>query len=354
MADTLAGVRVVTKTVVDPNLDLARTVAERYGFEHVTADLADVLDDPEIDAVSVALPNNLVHPTVTALLKAGKHVLSEKPLGRSAAEAEELAALAKASGLVAGVGFSYRRIPALAAAREVVATGMIGTPYFARATFYGDYALDPDAPLVWRFDQAKAGAGTLMDMGTHALDALEFFLGPVSEVTSALLDTKVDNRPLADGSGRRGVVDTDDTAIVTMRFGSGAVGTMLASRVAAGYPVELAVEVFGSTGRVSFSFEHINEYTIYQSNVAEPPFDGPRRIIPGPLAPHFVDLMPMCFRGNPTGYGEAFIAETQDFVRSIVHGTPFSTDFAAAVQTMQVAQAAIDSAASGTSVIVSH
>lgn len=354
MAHDLQDVRLVLDTVVDPNLELGASVAARYGFERHVASVDELLATSSVDAVSVALPNHLAAPTLTRLLNAGKHVLAEKPLGRNATEAQLLCDLAAAKGVVAGVGFSYRRIPALAAAAKAVADGAIGTPYLATARFYADYALDPETPLNWRFLKQTAGAGTLMDMGTHALDALEFLVGPISEVTASVLHTSIPTRPDLTAPGSRGAVDTDDTALVSLRFAGGAVGTMVASRVTAGIPVDLSVEVFGSAGHIRFSFEEMSYYTLYQSCANTAPTDGPRRVIPGPEAPHFANVMPMCFRGNPTGYGEAFIAETQDFVRAILTGTPMDTDFATATRTMLAAQAAIDANRTERPVVLAH
>lgn len=354
MAHDLKDVRLILDTVVDPNLALAESVAQRYGFERCVASVDELLAGSSVDAVSVALPNHLAAPTLTKLINAGKHVLAEKPLGRNATEAQLLTDLAEAAGIVAGVGFSYRRIPALAAAARAIADGAIGTPYLATARFYADYALDPETPLNWRFVKETAGAGTLMDMGTHALDALEFLVGPISEVAASILHTSIPTRPEPTSPGSRGAVDTDDTAMISLRFAGGAVGTMIASRVTAGIPVDLAVEVFGSGGHIRFSFEEMSYYTLYQTGANTPPTDGPRRIIPGPEAPHFADVMPMCFRGNPTGYGEAFIAETQDFVRAILTGLPMDTDFATATRTMLAAQAAIDCSRTERPVVLAH
>ncbi|MHA6524374.1 Gfo/Idh/MocA family protein [Tessaracoccus sp. G1721] len=350
MADELGEVEIVLETVVDPNIALATTVARRYGFKRAVRSVDEMLAEG-IDAVSVALPNHLSSPVLSQLLRAGVHVLAEKPLGKSADEALELTRLADTAGVVAGVGFSYRRIPALAAAARAIRDGAIGTPYFATAKFLADYAVDADGPLNWRFVKATAGAGTLMDMGTHALDALEFLVGPIDEVTSAVLNTSITERP--DPSGGRGEVDTDDTALVTLRFDGGAVGTMLASRVAAGVPIEFDLEVFGSAGHLRFSYTDLNAYSIYQPGGGRDG-DGVRRVISGPGSPHFEDVMPMCFKGNPTGYGEAFIAEVQDFLKAISGVTPMDTDFAAAARTMQAAQAAIESSTTGKPVSISH
>jgi predicted dehydrogenase len=353
MSDRLSGVTVELDTVVDTDIELARRVARRYGFRRAVADVQTVIDDPAIDAVSVALPNFLGLPVLGALLRAGKHVLGEKPLGRNAAEADELVGIAASSGRVAAVGFTYRRVPALAQLSEKVHSGLIGQPYFARAHYYSDYALDPATQMSWRFDAELSGGGTLLDMASHALDAVSFVLGTsgaVSAVTSCHLDTVIRERPTADGG--RAAVTNDDTALIDLRFHGGVLGSVLSSRVAAGYPNDLGLEVFGSDGRAKWSFARSNEWVLYQRSVGAPGTDGPRIIVPGPDAPYFTDTMPMVARGNPTGYGEAFAAEMQDFLLSILNGTPMDTSFEVGARTMHVITAALESARTKQSVSV--
>ncbi|WOQ17102.1 Gfo/Idh/MocA family oxidoreductase [Raineyella sp. W15-4] len=342
MTDRLAGVEVRLATLVDPNTELAEKIARRYGFERVAADVQDVIDDPSIEVVSVALPTFLSLPVVGSLLRAGKHVLAEKPLGRNGAEADELAGIAKESGKVAAVGYSYRRIPALAQLREVVRDGRIGTPYFARGQFFADYALDPQGPMVWRYDQQTSGGGVVLDMGTHVIDALEYILGPIAEVSSSVFDITVKERPTRDGS--LAPVTNDDTSLINVRFGDGALGTILSSRVAAGATIDLGFEIFGSKGHVKYSFGHMNEWTLYQTDPEDKVFDGPRVIQPGLASPHVVDTVPMAARGNAAGWGEAFIAEMQEFLTAVVHGEEIDTSFEVAAQTMHVVDAAFESA----------
>ncbi|MGJ0203314.1 Gfo/Idh/MocA family protein [Leucobacter sp. gxy201] len=361
MADSLAGVRVELDTIVDPNTALAEEIAARYGFARTAASVDDILSDPSIDAVSVALPNFVYRDVLARIIESGKHVFAEKPLGVSAAEAEELAAVAQRHDVVAAVGFSYRHIPALAATRRAVAEGRIGTPTFARAHYYADYALDPRGAHTWRFDQQRSGGGAIIDLGSHAIDALAHILGPISEVSASLLDTRITERPIATGGigHTQTVSDTetapvtnDDTALLTVRFASGAVGSLQISRIAAGKPNELGIEVFGSGGHVSFDSSKYNEYTIYELEGARPGDDGPRRVIAGPAMPYYSEVSPMRARGTGTGYGEAFMAEVQEFVAAVALGRPIDTTFAATVHPMRVVQAALDSSASGRAVPV--
>ena len=342
MTDRLAGVTVELAALVDPNIELAEKIARRYGFEKVVSDVQDILDDSTIEVVSVALPSFLNLPVVGALLKAGKHVLAEKPLGRDAAEAAELTRIAAESGRVAAVGFSYRRVPALAQLRQAVLDGRIGTPYFTRGHFFADYALDPSGAMVWRFDKGASGGGVILDMGTHVIDALEYILGPISSVYSATFDTTIKERPNRDGS--LSPVTNDDTMLMDVRFQDGTLGSVMASRIAAGATIDLGFEIYGSKGHVAYDFTRMNEWRLYECDPDDKITDAPRVIQPGPDARHFVDTMPMCARGNAPGWGEAFIGEMQDFLVSVVTGEEMDTSFDVATQTMRVVDAAFESA----------
>ena len=159
MAAGLDVIDIDLTAVVDPNVELARRTADRYGYADVTADLQRVVDDPSIDAISVALPNSVHAEVLPAILRSGKHVLTEKPIGRSAGEAVGLVALAEQSSAVTGVGFSFRRLPGLAAVRNLIADGAIGTVQSFTAWYNADYGASPDAPFSWRYAKETAGAG---------------------------------------------------------------------------------------------------------------------------------------------------------------------------------------------------
>lgn len=354
MADSLQGVDVQLAAVVDPQAQLAAQVARKYGFARATTSVDDVLKDPHIDAVSVALPNFAAADVISRALAAGKHVFAEKPLGTSADEAVRLAATAIETHRVAAVGFSFRRIPALAALRQAVAAGDIGRPYFARAFYYADYAVSPESPLTWRFVQDTSGGGALIDIGAHAIDALTHVLGPIHEVSGATLHTAITERPLpAGGIGHaarpskteRGAVTTDDIALLNVRFTDGAVGSLQLSRVAAGTPNQLGIEVYGSTGHVTFDSSRFDEYAAYDGAAGPSGHDGPRRIIAGPAFPYYNDVSPMRARGTGTGYGEAFAAEIQEFLAAVAGVGDVTSSFEAAVHPMHVIQAALRSAA---------
>lgn len=364
MAADLAGLDLVLNTVVDPDLALARSVAARYGFAAASADVDAVLSNPEIDAVSVALPNFLHLDVLGRAIRSGKHVLAEKPVGRNLEEAGELARLAAASTAVTGVGFSFRRLPGLAAVADAVATGQVGTVHTVRGWYYADYAADPSAPWSWRYSQEKSGGGAVLDIGSHAIDAVQFVAGPIVRVNSAQLRTVLPSRPWSRGqatgpggaaSAEVGPVTNDDTALLTVELNNGATGHIALSRIAAGIPNSLGVEVFGDRGHACFDSIRAGEFRLFRTEPGRSAaHHGPATVFTGPAHPYFTDVAAMPGGGVGTGYAEAFVAEVQVFLRCIVGGIEMDTNFDTAVSMMRVVGAALSSSGSGQAVPVNR
>lgn len=348
MASGLDTVQIDLAVVVDPNVELARRTAARYGYAEATADLQKVLDDPTIDAISVALPNSVHADVLPAILRSGKHVLTEKPIGRGSAEATELVALAEQSPAVTGVGFSFRRLPGLAAVHDLVADGAIGTVHNFTAWYSADYGSSPQTPFSWRYAKDTAGAGALIDIGTHAIDTVQYVVGPIRRVLSATLRTAIDRRPVP-GTGESAVVDTDDIALLTVELESGAVGQIRVNRIATGIPNSLGIEVHGSEGHARFDSIAASEFHVH---IAEGPaaLSGARRVFTSPAHPYFSDVAAMPGGGVGTGYAEAFVAEIQHFVRCILARTPMDTSFPSAYRVMLTVDAAQRAAETGTAV----
>ena len=342
MAAGLESVQIDTAVVVDPNIELARRTADRYGYTDATADLRRVLDDPSIDAISVALPNSVHAEVLPAILRSDKHVLTEKPLGRNAAEAAELVALAGQSSAVTGVGFSFRRLPGLAAVHDLLAANAIGEVHSFTAWYNADYAASADAPFSWRYAKETAGAGALIDIGTHAIDAVQHVIAPVREIISSTLRTVIDRRPIP-GSSEFGIVDTDDIALLTVELTNGAVGQIHVNRVASGVPNSLGLEIHGSHGHARFDSISAGEFYLHTDD-GPASLAGPRRVFTGPQHPYFTDVAAMPGGGVGTGYAEAFVAEVQHFVRCIVTNAPMDTSFPSAHRVMRVVDAAKESA----------
>lgn len=350
--------------IADPNLALAESVARRYGFASATADV-DAFIASDVDVISVALPNFLHTEVLPKVLASGKHVFAEKPIGRTPDESRSLQALAERSSAITGVGFSFRRLPGLAALADAVHTGAIGEVHTVRGWYYADYAADPTGALSWRYSQEQSGGGALLDIGAHAIDASQFVAGRIAEVTSATLRTVITQRPLpvqgaighgASGSTETGPVTNDDIALLTVGYESGAVGQIALSRIATGMPNSLGIEVFGTNGSASFDSISAGEFHLFQNGAAlgglEARYNGPRRVFTGPAHPYFTDVAAMPGAGVGTGYAEAFTAEIQQFLRSVAAGTAMDTDFATATRMMNVVGAAFESARTGAAVAV--
>lgn len=345
----------VRAIIADVTADLAAEAALRYGFERSTDDWRRVVDDPGVDLVDIATPNHLHAEIAIAAAAAGKHIICEKPLARSADEARGMYEAVSDTDLVHMVAFNYRRTPAVALAKKFIDDGAIGRVLNFRGTYLQDWSADPDSPLSWRFQKSIAGSGALGDIATHVLDIGRYLIGEVSAVT-AMLSTFITDRPTSAGGldrlgaaerrsdAPRGPVDVDDEIMTMLRFANGAVGSLEATRNAYGRNNFLTFEVHGTEGSIVFNYERRDELQVC---FAADPADrrGFRTIYTGPAHPYGDSLWPIPALG--IGYGETKIIETHDLCRAIVDGTPASPDFSDGYQVAAIADAIAASAASG-------
>ena len=188
----LPAVRLVS--VADINEELAADTARRYGFARSDTSWQAIVKADDIDVVSVVVANHLHREIVEELAAAGKHVLCEKPLAPTSADAQAMIDAVEAAGVVARVGFTFRRTPGITAAREQFVSGELGRPLHINAQYWTDYGSDPQAPMSWRY-RGGPGSGALADLGSHLADTAEFLLGPVEAVTGAALTTVIGERP---------------------------------------------------------------------------------------------------------------------------------------------------------------
>ena len=185
-----------------------REAAEKLGYESYETDYHRLVQRDDIGLVDVATTGNTHHDITIAALEAGKHVLCEKPLANTLPEAAEMvraaqAAQAKHPGLIAMVNFNYRRVPAIAFAKQLIADGRIGEIRHWRGTYLQDWILDPQFPLVWRMKRELAGSGALGDIAAHSLDLAQHLVGPVTDVVGTLT-TFIKERPVEAGQCRWG------------------------------------------------------------------------------------------------------------------------------------------------------
>ena len=323
------------KVLADITANLAAVGAARFGFEESTGDWKEAVTRDDIDVVDIVTPNDSHAEIAIAALEAGKHVLCEKPLARSGAEARTMLDAARKAGTVTMVAFNYRRTPAVALAKNYIEEGRIGRILNFRGTYLQDWSADPNGPLSWRFQKDIAGAGTVGDIGTHVLDFARYLVGEVTAV-NAMVHTYIKDRPLQaggldklgasdkSGGGPRGKVDVDDEMIALLKFENGAVGSVEATRNAYGRNNFLTFEVHGSEGSIAFNYERLDELQVM---FADDPADarGFRTVYTGPAHPYGDALWPI--PGLGTGYGETKIIECHDFISAIVAGGSVSPDF---------------------------
>src|SRR6478735_8703763 len=247
------------KVLVGRDAGQVAAAAAKYGWAESATDWRSVLERDDIDIVDICAPGWMHADIAIAALEAGKHVLVEKPLANTLAEAEAMAAAAQAArarGVQSMVGFNYRRVPALALARELIAEGRLGTVRHVRAAYLQDWLADAESPMTWRLRRETAGSGALGDIASHAIDQVLFLLGDAVTEVSGRLNTFVDQRP-----GKNGTEDVtvDDAAWATLSLTSGAIASVEVSRVATGRKNSLQIEIYGDKGSLLFDLENLNE-----------------------------------------------------------------------------------------------
>ncbi|MCO1339407.1 dehydrogenase [Kocuria polaris] len=333
----------------------AAEFAHRFGIERVETDWRRIVAAEDIDVVDICVPGDLHAPIAIAALAAGKHVLCEKPLANTPAEAREMVTAARAAaerGVKSMVGYSYRGTPAIAYARRLVQDGRLGRIWHVRARYLQDWITDPDFPLVWRLQRGRAGSGALGDIGAHLIDMAAFVTGQRLAEVSALTETFVKRRPLPEASGGlaatagagTGEVTVDDAALFTGRTVSGALASFEATRFAAGRKNAIQLEVNGSAGSVYFDFENLNELWFHDHTLpaAEAGF---RRIhVTEPDHPFVGAWWPP---GHGLGYDHAFVHQAVGFARAIAGDTAAAPSFDDGDYVQRVLAAVETSAADG-------
>jgi predicted dehydrogenase len=347
----------VMQVLVGRSGDATRDAAARWGWSEAETDWRAVLDRDDIDVVDIVTPGDTHAEIAVAALAAGKHVLCEKPLATTVEQAMVMgtaAEQAKAAGVLAMVGFTYRRVPAATLARDLVAAGRIGEVRQVRASYLQDWLTDAESPMTWRLDRDRAGSGALGDIGAHAIDLAQFITGQRIAAVSGVLQTLVEERPLlaetrglsGTASTGRGRVTVDDVALFTARFASGVLGSFEASRFATGRKNALRVEVSGSTGAISFDLEDLNSLQLFDGTAPVVEQGFTRILVTEPEHPYTGSWWPA---GHTLGYEHGFSHQVKDFVEAIAAGEQPTPSFEDGLQVQRVLDSVERSATSGSS-----
>jgi predicted dehydrogenase len=234
------------------NEEAVTNAARRYGYERATTDWRDIVSDDAIGLFDNGGPNSLhAEPTIAAA-EAGKHVICEKPLGRTAEESHEIWQRVAATGVKHMCAFNYRFVPAVRLARELVDAGEAGEIRHFRARYLQDWGDDPTLDT-WRFHPDEAGSGALGDLGAHVVDLARFLAGEIVSI-AGLARTFVPGRQV------------DDAIEAAVEFASGAVGTIEATRLALGRRNALQWELNGTKASIAFDLERLNELQVFRAD----------------------------------------------------------------------------------------
>ncbi|WP_394162215.1 Gfo/Idh/MocA family protein [Galactobacter valiniphilus] len=341
----------VMSVLVGRNPETTLGAAQTWGWEETSTDWRATIAREDIDIVDIVTPGDSHAEIAIAALAAGKHVLCEKPLANTVEEAAAMASAADAAqtrGASSMVGFTYRRVPAATLARELVLAGRIGEIRQVRAAYRQDWLSDPEGPMTWRLDKARAGSGALGDIGAHAIDLAEFITGLRIGAVSGVLDTIVKERPLlAEGVGLggtaaadRGTVTVDDVALFTARFeapagGYSPLGSFEATRFASGRKNALTIEVSGSLGAIAFDLERLNELQFHDATLPATE-QGFRTILVTEPGHPYAAWWPA---GHMLGYEHGFSHQVVDLIRGIVDGAPIHPSFTDGLHVQRVLDA---------------
>jgi predicted dehydrogenase len=318
------------KTICGRNHAAVDAMAAQWGWDEAQTDWHSVVARKDIDVVDICAPNYLHAQIAIAAAEAGKIVLCEKPLAMSVVEAKRMASAVRS--LPNLVWFNYRRVPAIALAKELVGQGRVGKPYHYRATYLQSWGVDPERPGAWRFRKAEAGSGAMGDLLSHSLDLALMLNGAVTEVTS-LMQTFTPNR------------EVDDAVLALTRFANGSIGSFEATRFAIGCQNRNYFEIHGADGAIRFNLEDMNRLEVFDRNDAAGVQGSHNVLVTGPEHPYTSHFWPP---GHIIGYEHTFIATLADFLNSLARNEQFHPDFDDAVQVQELLEAVETSAKTGT------
>ncbi|GIT91523.1 myo-inositol 2-dehydrogenase [Jannaschia pagri] len=334
-----AAVGAVFETTLRPRLEMvcatSEASADRYraafGFARATSDWQALVADPKVDAVIIASPQSTHRAIAEAAFALGKPVFCEKPLGRDVADSQAMVAAAEASGAVNMTGFNYVRTPATQEAIRLVREGAIGDITWYRGEHTEDFLADPDAPATWRCQGRETG--TMGDLSPHPINCALALMGPITSL-NAVVETVHKTRPGPDGPVQ---VTNDDHAQMMVRFASGVMGHIYASRTATGKKMGYAYEIHGTRGSIRFDGEDQNSLHVYRAEGPEAG-RGFTRVLTGPAHPNYAAFCQG--PGHGTGYQDQIIIEARDFLAAIEAGQSAFPTFRDGMEVNRVVDAA--------------
>ncbi len=325
------------------NEEAVKEATKRYGYEHAYTDWRDMLANDDIALFDNGGPNDAHAEPCIVAAGAGKHILCEKPLARTAEEAKTMLDAVQKAEVKHMVAFNYRFVPAIQQARNIIASGALGQIYHYRAVYLQEWIMPHyNTPMIWRLNKESAGSGALGDLGAHIIDLGRYLVGEMKSV-SAMAKTFITERPLDDGS--TGTVDVDDAFVAAVEFDNGAIGTVEASRFAAGRKNGQVFEINGENGTIRFNLERLNELAVYWVGEDPKETQGFKNVIVSePYHPYWENWWP---QGHIIGWEHSFVHEINHLLDCIVNDkdvAPLGADFVDGYKAAVLCDAIIESA----------
>ena len=334
----------------DNVLQRAEDAQSTLGFAQISDNWRDVVEHPDVQVINIATPNNLHVDIVREAAEAGKHIMCEKPVGRTPWETAQIADIARTAGILTFVGFNYRWVPLIQYLRKLIQDGALGDITHFRGRFFSMYGSNPYGLMSWRFDQSVAGFGVMGDIMAHIADLALFIAGPIKRVTSTA-HTFISERPLPiPGKGTHysvgapgdptGKVTNEDYAGALIELANGARGVLEVSRTILGPKNQLAFEVNGTRGAASWDFERMNELSLYLPEESSR-HDGFVRLVGGDQYPYHGRFNPG--EGSGIGYEDLKIIEAYEFIKSVAEDKQSTPGFDDALNVANVHDAMVRS-----------
>ncbi|HXF63284.1 MAG TPA: Gfo/Idh/MocA family oxidoreductase [Caldilineaceae bacterium] len=336
----------VLVAIAGRNADAVKEAQRRYGYKRAYTDWRQLIEDPEVQLFDNGGPNDAHAEPSIAAAQAGKHVLCEKPLGRTAEESKQMWEAVQKAGVKHMVAFNYRFVPAIRQIRKLVESGALGKIYHFRAVYLQEWIMPHyNTPLIWRLQKSAAGSGALGDLGAHIIDLGRYLVGEISSV-SAMTKTFITERPKLDGSGM-GQVDVDDAFAAVVEFENGALGTLEATRFAAGRKNGQVIEINAERASIRFNLERLNELEVYWIDDEPKETRGFHNVLVSePYHPWWENWWP---QGHMIGWEHSFVHEITHLLDCIVNDkpvAPIGADFEDGYRAAVVCDAVLESAQS--------
>ena len=318
-----------------------REAAKRYGFAKAYTDWRAMLDDPEVQVFDNAGPNDLHAEPNIAAAKAGKHVISEKPLGRNAEECKRMWEAVKKARVKHQVAFNYRFVPAVRLIRNLIDAGKLGRIYHFRAAYLQEWIASEDFPMVWRLESKHAGSGALGDLGSHVVDLARYLVG---EPKSLMARTETFIKQRKNAQGKMQKVDVDDAFQAIIEYRNGAVGTLEASRFCPGRKNSNTFEINAEKGSIRFNLEAMNELEVFWKDGERDTQGFTKVLVSESYHPFWSHWWP---QGHIIGWEHTFVHEFAHFFDAIVNKkavAPHAADFEDGYKNAVICDAILQSA----------